>query len=148
MLPTQTGDQVQSNFDVITRFYTTWDARPFDPSAVRPFVASGYIDHNRPQSDPSSTDGQVLVWLATTLAEGFPDGKHTVQFMESIGDDKVVVYWRFTGTQAESIFGIPAAGRSTDFVGMDVLRIENGQIVEHWHVEELAKMFAQLTGQG
>ena len=128
----------------VRQFLAAWDRRPFDPAAVEPFVAPDYRDHNRPQSDPALSDRQVLLWLSTMLAEGFPDGRHEIILAEAVGQDQVVVYWRFTGVHQGPFFGIAATGRPVDFVGTDLLTLRNGQIVEHRHVEELFKAFAQL----
>lgn len=128
----------------VRRFLAAWDRRPFDVSAVAAFLAADYVDHNRPQSDPALTDRDVLLGLSSMLAVGFPDGRHEIAQIEAAGQDQVVVYWRFSGTHEGPFFGIAPTGRPVDFVGTDLLTIRNGQIVEHRHVEELHKVFAQL----
>lgn len=128
----------------VRRFLAAWDQRPFDVSTVGTFLAPDYVDHNRPQSDPALADRDVLLGLSAMLAASFPDGCHEIAQIVAAGQDQVVVYWRFSGTHQGSFFGIAPTGRSVDFVGTDLLTIRDGQIVEHRHVEELHKVFAQL----
>jgi predicted ester cyclase len=40
--------------------------------------------------------------------------------------------------------GMPATGRTVSFAYMDMYAIAHGQIVEVWHVEDVAGMMRQL----
>ena len=42
------------------------------------------------------------------------------------------------------MMGRPATGKPADVGYMDMYRIANGQIVEVWHVEDIAGMLTQL----
>jgi predicted ester cyclase len=135
---------VAAHLERVRQFLAAWDQRPFDRSAIEQFVAADYTDHTRPQSDPALADSAVLLGLSEMIATGFPDGRHEVTLAEPVGPDRVLVYWRFTGTHGGPFFGIPATGRQVDFVGTDLLTIRDGKIVEHRHVEELLKALSQL----
>lgn len=43
-----------------------------------------------------------------------------------------------------SFFDIPVSGNNVAINGVDIFRVKDGQFTEHWHVEELASMFAQM----
>lgn len=136
-----------ANVERVQRFMALWDSRPFDPHALAQFIAHNYIDHTRPQSEPHLSDRDVLLALSQALAAGFADGVHQLTVIEPVGTDRILVYWRFTGSHTGEFFGIPSTGRKVDFVGTDLLTLQDGRIVEHRHVEELHKAFAQLRVQ-
>ena len=54
------------------------------------------------------------------------------------------MHGRIKGTNTGPLMGSPATGKRADFGYMDMYRIANGQIVEVWHVEDIAGMLAQL----
>ena len=58
--------------------------------------------------------------------------------------DRVVIRWRNAGTHADSFLGIPATGRSFDIAGIDIYRLEDNRLAEHWHVVDQLTMLMQL----
>jgi len=132
------------NIDQVRAFYALWDQRPLTPAAIAESIALTFHDHNRPQSDPSHTDREVIVGLSSMIAEGFADGIHQIEVLEAVGADRVLAYWRFTGTHTGMFFGIPATGRQITFCGTDLFTLHDGLIVEQRHVEELFQAMGQL----
>ncbi len=57
---------------------------------------------------------------------------------------KVVVRWTNAGTQVAEFAGIPATGRSFTIGGIDIYRVTNGSICEHWHAIDQLSMLGQL----
>jgi len=51
---------------------------------------------------------------------------------------------RFTGTHQGEFMGVPPTGRSVEVNAIDILRIRNGQFVEHWGVMDAMTMMQQL----
>jgi SnoaL-like polyketide cyclase len=47
-------------------------------------------------------------------------------------DDRVVERWTATGTHQGEFLGIEGSGAKLDIDGMDISRLEQGKIVEHW----------------
>jgi predicted ester cyclase len=73
----------------------------------------------------------------------FPDGKFIVDDM--IGeDDKVLIRWTMCGTQTGPWFNVPATGRKVNFVGMDLWRYADSQLVEAWFVGDNLTLMKQL----
>lgn len=58
--------------------------------------------------------------------------------------DRVVVRWTNNGTHVGSFLGIPPTGRSFRIAGIDIHRMENGRLAEHWHVVDQLTMLQQL----
>ncbi|MDX6360550.1 MAG: hypothetical protein QOH37_3604 [Nocardioidaceae bacterium] len=59
--------------------------------------------------------------------------------------DRVVVRWTATGTHAGEFAGVAATGRSARWTGIDLVRLEDGRIVELWAAADGAGLFEQLT---
>jgi len=58
--------------------------------------------------------------------------------------DTVVAYWTNTGTHQGEFMGIPPSGRKVTISGIDVHRLRDGKMAEHWHVIEELQMLQQL----
>lgn len=128
-------------------FFAAVDAKPYDAEVVADFFDVAYVDLDRAATTPegvSDLDGIQATYAG--LATAFPDGVHNLQLVEAISDNRVVAYWRFTGTQDGALFGLPPTGRSVEISGVDIYQIVDEKIVEHRHVEDLASLFAQLEG--
>ncbi len=58
--------------------------------------------------------------------------------------DTVVAYWTNTGKHKGEFMGMPASGKTVTISGIDVHRLRDGKMAEHWHVIEELKMLQQL----
>jgi steroid delta-isomerase-like uncharacterized protein len=59
-------------------------------------------------------------------------------------DQKVVVRWTNSGTHVGEFFGIPPTGKSFQIAGIDIHRLQDGKMAEHWHVVDVFGMLQQL----
>jgi predicted ester cyclase len=59
--------------------------------------------------------------------------------------DKATVRSTVTATHSGGdLFGIPPTGTPLQFMTIDIHRLENGQIVETWHIEDFVSVLFQL----
>jgi predicted ester cyclase len=58
--------------------------------------------------------------------------------------DRIVVRWTNRGTHVGEFAGIPATGRAFTIAGIDIYRVADEQLCEHWHVIDQLGMLAQL----
>lgn len=58
--------------------------------------------------------------------------------------DRVVVRWTHTGTHVGEFGGIPATGKTFTIDGIDIYRVADGKLCEHWHVIDQLAMLGQL----
>jgi predicted ester cyclase len=58
--------------------------------------------------------------------------------------DKVATRKTITGRHAGPLFGIEPTGRTISIDVIDIVRVRDGQYVEHWGVNTLAAVIAQL----
>jgi len=104
-------------------------------------VRSDYIEH-----DPLPGQGEGIDGIKSRygmLIEAL-DPTFTVEDVIAEGD-KVVVRWTNAGTNVGDFLGIPATGRAFNIAGIDIYRLEEGKLAEHWHVVD---MFAQMQQLG
>jgi steroid delta-isomerase-like uncharacterized protein len=59
-------------------------------------------------------------------------------------NDRVVVRWINSGIHVAPFLGIPATGRSFRMAGIDIHRVADGRLAEHWHVVDQFAMLQQL----
>ncbi len=65
------------------------------------------------------------------MAEAFPDLR--MAEADSVKErDKVAFRWLLSGTHEEEFMGVAATGRRVEVMGMDIVRVADGEIVEHW----------------
>lgn len=79
----------------------------------------------------------------TRSFEGMPDLR--TEIIELVSTDEVVVSRViYHGTHTGVYFGLEPTGRTIEITGMDMFRIRDGLIVEHWHEADHDGMFRQL----
>jgi steroid delta-isomerase-like uncharacterized protein len=59
-------------------------------------------------------------------------------------DDRVVVRWTNSGTNVGEFLGAPATNRSFTTAGIDIYRVQEGKLAEHWHVVDVYGQMVQL----
>ena len=68
-----------------------------------------------------------------------------VQVHQQVAEgDTVVTRKSFVGTQKGELFGVPPTGKSVHMDLIDTVRVENGQIVEHWNIVDTYGLMQQL----
>jgi steroid delta-isomerase-like uncharacterized protein len=132
------------NADLARRIYEAWNERKFDeiadmtaPDGTTTVVGTGEKFTGREGSRKYNT-----MW-----ANGFPDGKVTVNRLIASGDHVVVEFTgrgTHTGTLSTSMGDIPATGREMTLQLCDVMEFRDGMVVDHRSYFDTASMMAQL----
>jgi predicted ester cyclase len=100
-----------------------------------------FVNHSAPPGLPADREG---IKILTTMFKGaFPDSYFTVEDMIAEGD-KVVTRKTFHGTHEGEFMSIPPSGRIVNVSLIDVVRISDGKVVEHWSVGDDLGMMQQL----
>jgi steroid delta-isomerase-like uncharacterized protein len=101
------------------------------------------IDFQEHDPLPGQREGREgLKDRVSMLVEGL-DPTFTIDDLIAEGD-RVVVRWTNSATHSGTFLGIPPTGRSCRFAGIDIFRLDGGQLVEHWHVVDQLTMLQQL----
>lgn len=132
---------VEKNTQIITRYFEeVWNQGKLD--VLDELIASNYVNHSPGTPNPApGPDG--LKPIVAALRDGIPDVKFAIQDMV-VTPDKVAVRVVMSGTQTGNLFGIPATGRRVTVNQLQIERIENGKIVEHWRQTDDLGMMRQL----
>ena len=81
------------------------------------------------------------------IRRGFPDLRAHIDDIVAAGDE-VAVRLTFRGTHQGEYLGMPATGRSIEYVSHEFYRIADGLIAEEWICSDMATMNGQLTAAG
>ena len=112
-----------------------------DTRTLERIVAEHMVDHNLA---PGQKQGRQGVLEAVVMFRAaFPDLKITIESLVA-DEERVSVTGKMTGTNQGTLMGAPPTGKTASFAYMDMYAIAHGQIVEAWHVEDLAGMMRQL----
>jgi len=130
---------LEANKHIARQFVTAFAAG--DTRTLERIVAEHMVDHNLA---PGQKQGRQGVLDAVEMFRGaFPDLKVTIESLVA-DDERVSVTGKMSGTNHGTLMGMPATGRTVSFAYMDLYAIAHGQIVEVWHVEDVAGMMRQL----
>jgi steroid delta-isomerase-like uncharacterized protein len=78
------------------------------------------------------------------MKHAFPDLQAHIEDIVAAAD-KVAVRLRFRGTHSGEFLGIPATGRTVDYVSHEFYRVADGLIAEEWICSDMATLFRQLS---
>ena len=105
-------------------------------------MAADFVEHEEmPPGTPPGREGNKAA--TTMLRSAFPDFKATIDDMVAEGD-KVALRLTWSGTQEGEFMGLPPSGNRFSIAVFDILRLEDGKIVEHWGSMDVAGMMQQL----
>jgi steroid delta-isomerase-like uncharacterized protein len=129
---------IDTNKQVARRLYELVNAG--EVAAIGDLVAADYVEHDPLPGQGEGREGVIdrFSMLVEALAPQFG-----VEDVVAEGD-RVVVRWTNTGTHIGEFAGMPATGGSFTIAGIDVYRMQDGLLAEHWHVVDQLAMLGQL----
>ncbi len=105
------------------------------------FVSEDYVDHALPPYIDPNREG--LKSFFKMMINAFPDLHYDINFMVT-ERDKVVVYPTKTGTHQGEYMGIAGTGKKFSIRGIDIIKVVQGKMVEHWETLDNLSMLSQL----
>ena len=109
------------------------------PEACDEVCASDLVGHAGAGSDLADLKASVGSFMVP-----FPDLAAEVQHLVQEGD-LVSVWLTYTATHQSEFAGVPASGRRVRFAGWDLVRVNDGKIVE---ITEYCDLFALMSQIG
>ena len=98
----------------------------------------GYHPFAGPDPDPKLVDRG-----SAALARAFPDLR--MAEADSVREgDKVALRWLLSGTHKGEFMGLAATGKSIEAMGMDIVRVADGEIIEHWGEFDVIGLLRQM----
>jgi len=105
--------------------------------------ADDFVDHT---TQPGTTPDKAGVRkLYTYMREAFPDF-HAEIHWQLVDGDRVTTYKTYHGTHEGPFLGIAPTHRKIHFESVDVMRVRNGKITDHWGVGNLLSLMQQIGG--
>ena len=105
------------------------------------FLQSGFVDHS-PWPEQSADIAGFKAGLQA-MRESFPDLHVSIERTVA-QDNMITAHLKMTGTQKGAFMGAPASNKSFSIDAIDMVRMDNGRIVEHWGLIDTAALAAQL----
>jgi steroid delta-isomerase-like uncharacterized protein len=103
--------------------------------------ADDFLDHTpQPGRTPDKAGARELYKV---LRAAFPDFHADIHWQLADGD-RVTTYKTYHGTHQGEFFGMTPTGRKIQFETVDVMRVRDGKITEHWGVANLFSLMQQL----
>jgi predicted ester cyclase len=88
-----------------------------------------FTDHSRPPGIATGPDGVRFDLFRGAFSE------FRAEIDEQVAEgDLVITRKRFHGTHEGDFLGIPPTGRDVEMAVIDIVRVRDGRIAEHWNV--------------
>jgi predicted SnoaL-like aldol condensation-catalyzing enzyme len=117
----QSEDELEQNKATVVAFYDTAFNQKQPEAAIAQYVGPMYIQHN-----PGAADGKdAFIRFVRGFSQQFPDAYVDIKRVIAEGD-MVVTHSHFT---------LNPEDRGSAVV--DIFRLENGKVVEHWDVIQM-----------
>jgi len=136
-------ETMQANKAAVVRFNEAVIGRG-DEGAFRELVAADFLNRTAPPGSPAGPEG-LLFTFNQLLRPAFPDLR--VEIHDQIAEgDRVTTRKTIRGTHKGELLGVPATGQAVAIDVIDIVRLRDGKYVEHWGVNTLPSVLAQLRG--
>jgi steroid delta-isomerase-like uncharacterized protein len=103
--------------------------------------ADDFVDHTpQPNMTPDKAGVRKLYGY---MRDAFPDFHPEIHWQLADGD-RVITYKTYFGTHEGDFLGIAPTHRKIHFETVDVMRVRDGKITDHWGVGNLFSLMQQL----
>jgi predicted SnoaL-like aldol condensation-catalyzing enzyme len=133
------ADNSRKNKDVVMKFYNDAFIR-HDLTSLDAYMRDDYIQHN-----PDCPQGKAgFEEFFAVIFNAIPDFSYKLKKMTADGDI-VMAFSTTTGTHTGGEWlGKKATGNKLEYDVVDIFRVQDGKIAEHWDVADTFKFFKQL----
>jgi steroid delta-isomerase-like uncharacterized protein len=130
----------EENKAVLRRWIEAYNER--DLQAEADVLAPDYVAHV--PAAPGPLEG-LEAWrqFSGSFAEAFPDIRLTIEDIMAEGD-MVAARVAFRGTHRGEFQAIPPTGKEVNFTAMEINRVVEGKVEEHWVELDLLGLMQQL----
>ena len=111
---------------------------------IEDLVSDDFVDHDPPPGVPPTKEGFRL--LAQMIVGAFSDRKAEFDEFIDTADGRVVENWAMTATHTGEAFGLPASGKSIRVRGVEIFRLEDGKVAEHWGAVDMSDVAEKALG--
>jgi steroid delta-isomerase-like uncharacterized protein len=128
---------------LIQRYIDAWNTGDID--TFEELIAPDYVNHSPGVPDPEPGPAGLRP-IVEAMRAAIPDLHYELLHIVD-GGELVAFHTRVSGTQTGHLFGQAPAGRHFSVEQMQIERVRDGMIVEHWRLTDEAAMARQLAGE-
>jgi predicted ester cyclase len=132
---------VEGNKALCRRWIEVFNQR--DDAAEAAVRTPDYVAHAPASLEPAPLDSEAWTRFLAGFVEGFPDLHLTVE--DTVGDgDLVAQRIHFQGTHTGEFQGLPPTSTKVSFYGLELNRLVDGKVAEHWFQLDALTLLQQL----
>jgi predicted ester cyclase len=131
--------QAKTITETAQQFYEFWNTG--DTRLLKRVISPAFVDHTLPPGRPQGPTGPAFA--SKQFRAAVPDLRVEVINMV-VADGYVTVHMVFTGHFTGIFAKANGAGQSIRFIATDLLKVENGQITDNWHIEDNLTLLEQM----
>jgi steroid delta-isomerase-like uncharacterized protein len=128
------------NKEILRRIYQVFENGNY--SELDNLISNDIVEHS-PDPLVQGTGLPYVKSLFKTYREAIPDLKFRINDIIEEGD-KLVAYITLTGTNKGPIMGKPATNKKIEVDGIDICRVSNEKVTDHWGIWDNFTMMKQL----
>jgi predicted ester cyclase len=113
-----------------------------DTGAFPEIFTEAYLQHSG--RSPSGLQAQIANFQR--IFENWPDFQSRIED-RIFGGDRIVARTTFSATHAKAVLGFAPTGKRVSWGAIDIWRVENGKLAEHWDMVDVAGLQKQLRGE-
>lgn len=138
----QVGPAVeQKNKQLVERYFNeVWNKGHVE--VLDELLSQDYINHTPSVPNPPKGPGGLKP-IVNAIRKAFPDLHYTLKDVIAT-NNRVVARVVMTGTQTDTLFGIPPTDKQVNVNQINIEEIVNGKIAAHWRVTDELTMMKQL----
>ncbi|HYY89418.1 MAG TPA: ester cyclase [Chloroflexota bacterium] len=129
----------EENKAVVGRWFQAFNER--DLAAEEAARSADFVAHVA--GAPAPLNGAMWQSFIAAFFTGFPDFRLDLQDVLAEAD-RVAVRWTFRGTHAGEFQGIGPTGKTVSMSAVEVNRVADGKVAEHWVVFDQFGLLQQL----
>jgi predicted ester cyclase len=134
------ADDPHAAFDrLLDRYVAAVNAH--DTSTFPEIFTDAYIQHSG--RSPSGLQAQIANFQR--IFENWPDFQSRIED-RIFGADRIVARVTFSATHSRTVLGFAPTGKKVTWGAIDIWRVENGKLAEHWDMVDVAGLQKQLRG--
>jgi predicted ester cyclase len=111
--------------------------------SFKELVAPDVINHSAPPGASSGPESMTY-FILEVLRKGFPDIQ--VEIFDQVAEgEKVTTRKALHATHTGVFMGIPPSGKKVVIQVIDIIRLRDGQYIEHWGISNLAEVIMEIS---
>ena len=127
---------LEENKSVVRKFVEAYNNQDYD--LLDDLQASNYVDHT------NQVDREALKQLINMAFNAFPDYHETIEAIIAEGDKIWIRVKVTTGPHTGEFMGFAPTGKNLTVEMVDIIRVQNGKLVEYWDITDRFDFFKQI----